>query len=96
MGLCAWWPNIINHHFVEFGRHEPGTNRDITFFICHMTIVSCDHCGWRPLLKRHYPVKFSGHRPRASGNIIFFICHKTSRDHVSEGTCDFVFCGSLL
>ena len=30
-----------------------------------------------------------------SGNITFFNCHKTSRDHVFQGTCEFVFCSLL-
>ena len=39
-----WWPNTINQHAVEFASHEPCRNRDITFFIRHATIVSCDNC----------------------------------------------------
>ena len=93
MGFCAWWPNIIS--LVEFGSHEPWINGDTTLFILHVTIVSCGHCGWWLLLKRHQPVNFSGHRPRGSGNITFFICHKTSRDHVFQGTCKFLFCSFL-
>ena len=64
MWLCAWWPNTISHHLVEFGIHEPYKNRYRTFFNRHLTIASCDHCGWWPLLINHHHCclfKFPGH-----------------------------------
>ena len=81
MRLCSCWPNITCHHLVEFGRHEPCKNRDLTFFIRHVTFVSYDHFEWWSLFISHHPAKFSGHRPYGTGNI-FFVCHVTSLDHM--------------
>ena len=55
---------------IALSSHRPCGNIDITFFIRHVTIVSCDHCGWWPFRMSHHPITFSGNRPRGSWNII--------------------------
>ena len=88
MRLCTWWPNTISHYLVEFGSHEPRRSQDITFFIRHVTIVSCDHCGrWSLLISNHH-FKFSRIWSHGSGSITFSVCHVTSIDHVNKTTCD--------
>ena len=88
MRLCISWPNTISHYLVEFGSHDRGKSKDITFFIRHVTIVSCDHCrGWSLLISHHH-FKFSRICSHGSWSITFSICHVTTRDHVNETTCD--------
>ena len=78
MWLDAWRPYIISHHLVKFGSYGLWRDRDI-FYLCHVTIVWCDHFGWWPLPKSHEPVNFGGYRSQESGNITCFIYHVTQK-----------------
>ena len=73
MRLCLWWSNTISHHLVEFGSHEPCRNRDITFFIRHVSVVSWDYCGWWNLLIGHHHFKFSRIWSHGRWNITFLL-----------------------
>ena len=84
MRLCAWWLNTISH--VEFGTHEPCENRDITFFTCHVTIVSCDRCRWWPLLISHINFKFGRHGLREVEICFLFVIWP----HVTTWTKEYV------
>ena len=39
MRLCAWCPKTTSRHLAQSGSHEPYKNRDMTFFILHVTCV---------------------------------------------------------
>ena len=67
MQFCAWWPNTISYHLVEFGSDRSSCRvwwsrtmwkQRITFFTRHVTVVSCDDYGWLPLLINHNHFKF--------------------------------------
>ena len=87
MWLPGWDPLIRSHHSAKFGVHRPCKSEDITFFICHVTmILKCHVTLWvGPLILSHHNAKFVVHRSCQSGDIPFFICHVTtiSKYHVT-------------
>ena len=38
--FCKWDPIILSHYPAQFGVHRPCESGDITFFICHVTVIS--------------------------------------------------------
>ena len=41
--FCRWDPIILSHYPAKFGVHRPRESGDITFFICHVTVISKCH-----------------------------------------------------
>ena len=39
MWLCRWGPIILSQHPIKFGVHRPCESGNITFFICHVTMI---------------------------------------------------------
>ena len=79
--LCKWGSLIVSHYPAKFGVHRVCESGNITFFVCHVTMLLKFHinCGWGCLTLSHHHAKLGFHRPCKSGDVTFLICHMTTR-----------------
>ena len=98
MWLLSLWLLFISHHPVKFSGHKSRGNKDIMFFICHVT--SCVHViyGLYDFLDNIFSSQATSLSSLVAIGLVemeikLFLIVMWSPDHVSKVLCDFIGSG---